>query len=152
VRMKRLLVLVMCLTGFGAFGVAIPSAALAADSTCTTHRLTLSSWSTQFDFANSTWDFQCGGANNEDWSVTLQFQWKDGSGVWHTFDCDNGFPCQVGRPVTGTYNGGEEHSGTNTWNIAGQLNCLNVRMHGVVQFYGGSQPLNYNSITYNIGC
>jgi hypothetical protein len=142
--MKRLLILAA--TSLALFAAA-PSSALAANSTCTTHNLDFVSWSIQTDTVNTAWHFQCGGANNEGYNVLLLLQWKDSSGAWHTFDCANGGACAVNRPLTGFYAGGSDHSGTNTWNLAGQLDCATIRFRGVVVFAGSSPTIAYNSLT-----
>jgi opacity protein-like surface antigen len=145
--MKRTLTLAALLVALTTALVAAP-AAQAANSTCTTHNLDFVSWSVQTDTVNTAWDFKCGGSNNERWKLTLYLQWKDGSGNWHTFDCANGLPCATFRPsATGYYDGGFEHSGTNTWNLAGQLDCATIRFHALVDFAGGSPSITYNSLT-----
>lgn len=146
----RLLILFAAIAAVFAFSA---TPALAANSTCTTHNLAVTGWSIQTDQATTSWDFKCGGANNEPYTIELDFQWEDAQSNWHTFDCDNGLPCLTNRPGAFTYyNGGTEHSGTNTWNVAGQLNCADIRFHALVQFEFGSPSQKWNSITYHVGC
>jgi hypothetical protein len=146
--MKRLILLALTTLSIAAGTMLSPATSLAADSTCSMHILKATSWSVQSDQFNDSWDFQCGGSNNESWDVGIYLQWRDSNATWHTFDCDNGNPCYA---VRGPFAGGSERAGTNSWNVAGQLNCLTVRVHAVVVFLGSSPNVAYNSLTYQIG-
>jgi hypothetical protein len=149
--MKRLLLLAA--TSLALFAAA-PSSALAANSTCTTHTLAAISWSTQTDTFNHSGDFQCGGANNEDYYVVIALQYKTSSGGWNNYSCPNGYlaACVAFKPATGWYQGGSEQQWTGQWNPdSPQLDCHTVRIHGTVHFRNGSPNINYNSLTYGIG-
>jgi hypothetical protein len=91
--MKRLILLALTTLSIAAGTMLSPATSLAADSTCSMHILKATSWSVQSDQFNDSWDFQCGGSNNESWDVGIYLQWRDSNATWHTFDCDNGNPC-----------------------------------------------------------
>ena len=145
--MRRLLLLAAVILA----SLTVSPPAHAAASSCSTHHLAVTAWSVQLDFANTSWDFKCGGSNRESWIIFLYFQWQDSNRHWHTFACDNGLPCEVTRPLNHTFAGGSEHGGGSLWNIAGQIDCRTVRHHALVNFLGGSPQLRFNSPTYHIG-
>jgi len=138
-----------------AIGISHENKSSAADTGCGTHQLAVNSWSVQTDVVNTSWHFKCGGANNWNYRISpLALQYRDSSGAWHTFNCDNGSACSTSRPTSGSYSGGSDHSGTNTWNVAGNINCKDIRFHAQVSFttLGSLLTKNYNSLTYHIGC
>lgn len=148
--MKRLLVLLaVVVASFGA-GTSPAQAA----TTCTVSNLALTSWSVQTDVVNTSWSFTCGsstGGSSEDYILDERLQWRDGSGFWHTFDCDNGSLCSAQKPsYPNSFAHGSHHSGTNTWNVAGNIDCHYVRFHTTVVF-GNQDTENHNSIVYHIG-
>lgn len=150
--MKRFIAFVGLLLALVGSAV-VPSSALAANSTCTTHQLSITDYAAGAGTVDYHWDFKCGGANNEDYQVDFRFQWKDGGGAWHTFDCDNGLPCLLGRPgLLAYYNGGTEHAGNETFSTVGTFNCATIRVHATVIFADFSPDINVNSQTINTPC
>ncbi len=151
VRVSKFVVLL--LTAACAY-LAAPASALAANSTCTTHDLALTDWSVQLNHINTSWDFKCGGANNEDYHLILYLQKKLSDGTWATSTCTAlTHPyCVADRPDPGSsYNGGTEHSGTNSWNPLPDIACHQWRLHADVLFAGSSPDIAYNSLAYSIG-
>lgn len=129
---------------------AAPSA-LAADPSCSIHQENVVSWDVQRDVVNTSWDFKCGGAFNDDWYLRVYLQYRDASGFWHTYPCDAMPDCSRLKPSSGgTFGAGEEHMGTDTWNVATNINCDYLRFH-VVQVFANIGTNNYNTITYHIG-
>jgi len=143
---STLVVLALAVVGFAAVGA---SPALAANSTCST---ATTNWATGADpgtvDATTFWSFQCGGANNEDYSLAMEIQKKDVSGNWNPIQCGNvGGICHHNEPTSGWFNGGSPHSSEEIWNFYLQQCSQNLRFHVTVLFRGPSPDKNYNSST-----
>lgn len=128
-----------------------PTPSIASASTCGTHQLAITGWSTQTDTISTSYDFQCGNANHDDYHIGLYLQTtSDGGQTWWTPNCDNGNPCSTQRPTSGYYPYGAERSGTNQWNPAIQINCRPWRFHAIVSFQSGSVA-KFTGATMQIG-
>ena len=134
------------------FGMLVGSGhALAANSTCGKHAAPITHWSIQADYVGGTWDFQCGGANNESYQVELSLQWNSPSG-WVVPICDNGGLCISLKPSSGWFAGGFETQGDWLFNVNSvQVDCKMWRMHSRVIFHGTSPDIIYNSATVQTG-
>jgi hypothetical protein len=119
--MRKLITLVLAIGAFISIGAVGAPSALAADSTCATHSNNNNPLHAYFAGGGSSewftqgYDFQCGGANNEAWDLQGTYQWESDTGAWHTAVCVSAVGgvanCVSNRPQSGTYGGGEEHSG-----------------------------------------
>lgn len=145
----RRLALLAATTLSVAVGMMTAPSAMAA-STCAIHQAPIVQWSIQADQIGSLYDFQCGGANNDDYHLGIYLQYQSQAGSWFTAPCENGLACSTQRPTTGYYNGGNRRSGTNMWNAALQIDCRAWRMHVLVAFRSGG-VVTFNGPVSNIG-
>jgi hypothetical protein len=157
---RRAILIVLTTVSLAAGALFGPAAASASSPTCSIHDIRITEWGIADDHVGTSWDLKCGGATNTSWYVLLRLQYQQADGSWHTYGCSNGNLCQVYRPgdggqVLGIYGGGDEHSGTNTWNPSTNIDCDTIRFHATVDFPAqGGQPgsaINYNSLTVHIG-
>lgn len=152
--MRKLVTLILCLGVLLSIGTISAPTAL-ADGTCTIHSAPVSSWSIQGDWVTSHWDFKCGGAGNYNWYVQIGLQWRDSSGSWHWYTLNDGQNANFYYPggshtFSGSFSGGDEHTGNTTFNVGSNIDCDFLRVHADVTF------LNSNYVLYNdtqqIGC
>lgn len=143
--MRRLI-----LAGLVVAGLYAATPAAASASTCATHQAPIVQWSIQADQIGSLYDFQCGGANNDDYHLGIYLQYQSQGGSWFTAPCDNGLACSTQRPTSGYYNGGSRHADTNMWNPSIQIDCRSWRMHVLVAFRSGGVEI-FNGPVRDIG-
>jgi hypothetical protein len=104
--MKKLITLVLAVVAFMCVGA---SPALASNSTCTNHNVAAQGFGGS-DQIYLGGDFQCGGANNEDYSVVETPQYKSHTGAWHDALCISQVPCARAYPIqTPWWNAGTRH-------------------------------------------
>lgn len=146
--MKKLVIFALCLAGMAGIGA---SPALASASTCATHQLSVDSWTIQTDVINTSGLFKCGGANNDPWHLQVYLQ-KQVSGSWVQADCDNGNSCTNAYPSGGGFfAGGSQHGFANVWNVSGQIDCKDWRLHARVDFQSLDPPVTFNSGVASVG-
>lgn len=113
-----------------------PTTAQAA-STCTKHVLAIDGWSVQGDYVRGHADFQCGGADQNDYMVDYWLQKQRNDGSWITVDCLNGVHCESVKPSTGFFAAGTEHYWDWTFYPNVQVDCRNWRLQGYASFRSG---------------
>ena len=144
---------------------AMSSSALAANSTCVTHVVfSAGTYVLPSRTLIQDYDFKCGGANNEGYSINSYEQFQNASGVWVTATCASTdsigtqADCYSWRPSNNPYfDGGTEHSGEQWFDLKEGVNsfCSSDgsawhkfwREHVVISFAGSSPNIVYNGGT-----
>lgn len=153
--MRKLLALLIVAVAI----LAAPGSALASAPSCSTKTNQITSWSIQSDSVSGTVNTQCGGAqpgNQGDYYVKYNIQWLDAGVTWYVFNCDNGGICQNTKPSTGLFSGGNPHSFNWTFNVAGQIDCRQIKAHTEIVFPlyqpDPGYTISWNGPTNQVGC